>query len=178
MDSSSGTVSLRLAMSLDGFIADAEGGYDWITPVPSPGLDTEHQLPFDEFLAGVDVVVMGRRCYDQGLHDPYRWLDLSVVVATTGRPPDSDGFVEFTSDPVGLVRNARAAGRHCFLFGGGGLVRSFLDAGLVDRLTVGIVPVLLGGGRSLFGGRHGQIPLRLIDYTVGDGKVRLVYERR
>ena len=48
----------------------------------------------------------------------------------------------------------------------------------VDRLTVGIVPVLLGGGRPLFGGRHPQLSLRLVDYTVQDGKVRLVYERR
>ena len=179
MRSSTGTVSLRLAMSLDGYIADDGGGYGWIEPVPSPGLDTDHQLPFDDFLTDVDLVVMGRHCHDQGQHRDYGRLGKRVLVATTRSAPDpGEDYVEFTSDPVAAVRTARATGQHCFLFGGGELVRSFLEAGLVDRLTVGIVPVLLGGGRPLFGGRHPQLSLRLVDYTVQDGKVRLVYERR
>ena len=46
-------------MSLDGFVADLKGGYDWIQDVPSTELDTEHQVPFDHYLQDVDVVVMG-----------------------------------------------------------------------------------------------------------------------
>ncbi|MEU5948522.1 hypothetical protein ABZ793_23585 [Micromonospora sp. NPDC047465] len=49
-------------MSLDGYIADDQGGYDRTVPVAGPTLDTEHQLPFDEFLDEVDIVVMGRHC--------------------------------------------------------------------------------------------------------------------
>jgi hypothetical protein len=45
-----GAISVRLAMSLDGYIADHDGGYDWIVPVPSPRLNTAHRLPFDAFL--------------------------------------------------------------------------------------------------------------------------------
>lgn len=165
-------------MSLDGYIADDDGGYGWIVPVPSPGLDTVHQLSFDEFLAEVDVVVLGRRCYDQGQHREYVELGKRVIVATS-TPPAADDGVEFVAeDVVGVVRAARAAGRHCFLFGGGVLVDSFLAADAVDRLTVGIVPILLGSGRPLFGGRHPSLELTLTDYTVQHGKVRLVYERR
>ncbi len=61
-----GAISVRLAMSLDGYIADHDGGFDWIVPVPSPTLDTRHQLSFDDFLADVDIVVMGLHCYEQG----------------------------------------------------------------------------------------------------------------
>lgn len=178
MTPSPGKVSLRLAVSLDGYIADDDGGYAWIESVPSPGLDTDHQLPFDDFLTDVDVVVMGRHCHDQKQHLDYAPLRKRVVVATTRPAPPSEEYVEFTADPVAVVRSERASGNHCFLFGGGELVRSFLEVGLVDRLTVGIVPVLLGGGRLLFGGRHRQLALRLVDYTVQHGKVRLVYERR
>jgi dihydrofolate reductase len=180
MNGVKGTVSLRLAMSLDGYIADEDGGYDWIEPVPSPSLDTAHQLPFDEFLVDVDVVVMGRRCYDQGLHRDYAPLGKRVIVATSGPPLRVDGeeHVDFSRNAVDVVRSARDQGQHCFLFGGGLLVESFLRANAVDRLTVGIVPVLLGAGRPLFGGRHPRLSLRLVDYTVQDGKVRLVYERR
>lgn len=123
---------------------------------------------------------MGRRCYDQGQHRDYVDLGKRVIVATSRPPLAVDGAqsVEFTSDVVGVVRSARDQGQHCFLFGGGLLVESFLSADAVDHLTVGVVPVLLGSGRPLFGGRHPRLDLRLVDYAVQDGKVRLVYERR
>lgn len=181
VNSPSGQISLRLAMSLDGYIADEDGSYDWIVPVPSPGLDTTHQLPFDAFLDEVDVVVMGRACYDQGQHRDYADLGKRVIVATSSPPEPARGeeFVEFaTRDVVGVVRAARDEGHHCFLFGGGVLVETFLAADTVDTLSVGIVPVLLGKIRPLFGGRHPQLELALLDYTVQDGKVRLVYQRR
>jgi dihydrofolate reductase len=79
---------------------------------------------------------------------------------------------------VARVRQERDAGRHCFLFGGGELVTSFLREGLVDQLTVGVVPVLLGEGRRLFHETGRQIDLRLVDYTVLHSKVRLTFERR
>jgi dihydrofolate reductase len=75
-------------------------------------------------------------------------------------------------------RRERDAGHHCFVFGGGRLVTSFVGADLVDELTVGIVPVLLGGGRRLFHENSNRVGLRLVDYTVRHGKVRLTFERR
>ena len=83
---------MRLAMSLDGYIADADGGYDWIQDVPSEGLDTEHQVPFDEYLRDVDVVVMGRRCFDEGGHadcvrSAHRGRDHLRTTGAATRPP-------------------------------------------------------------------------------------------
>jgi hypothetical protein len=112
MKRSKGAIGVRLAMSLDGYIADGDGGYDWIEPVPSPSLDTAHQLPFDEFLDDVDVVVMGRRCYDQGQHRDYAPLGKRVIVATS-KPPlrvDGEEYVEFSRDVVDVVRSARNQG--------------------------------------------------------------------
>lgn len=173
-----GSISVRLAMSLDGYIADHDGGYDWIVPVPSPALDTRHQLPFDDFVEDVDIVVMGRHCYEQGQADDYVTLGKHVIVATSSPPASGPQGIQFCDDVVSVVTAARDRGTHCFLFGGGALVHSFLAADAVDMLTIGIVPVLLGGGRPLFPGEHPPIDLRLTDYTVGDGKVRLVYQRR
>jgi dihydrofolate reductase len=178
---SSGRISVRLAMSLDGFIADEQGGYDWIVPVASPNLDTEHQLPFDDFLEDVDVVVMGRRCYDQEQHRDYVALGKRVIVATLTRSllEKSEEGVDFVGDDVvDVVKTARDGGQHCLLFGGGVLVQSFLAAGAVDMLTIGVVPVVLGRGRPLFPGERPLLELRLTDYTVQDGKIRLVYQRR
>ncbi|HEY2508048.1 MAG TPA: dihydrofolate reductase family protein [Streptosporangiaceae bacterium] len=180
MTSARGAISVRLAMSLDGYIADHDGGYDWIVPVPSPGLDTAHQLPFDDFLQDVDIVVMGRHCYEQGQSEDYVALGKRVIVATSdaaGRR-DTCAGIEFSDDVVGTVTAAREHGQHCFVFGGGLLVHSFVAADAVDVLTVSIVPVLLGGGRSLFPGEHPTINLRLTDYAIADGKARLVYQHR
>ena len=175
-----GTISVRVAMSLDGYIADHDGGFDWIVPVPSPTLDTRHQLPFDDFLADVDIVVMGRHCYEQGQSQDYVRLSKRVIVATSTPPDPGDApeGIEFCDDVLHVVTDARDRGNHCYLFGGGVLVHSFLAANAVDMLTLGVVPVLLGGGRPLFPGEHQAINLRLTDYTVGDGKVRLAYQRR
>ena len=180
MTNTPGAISVRLAMSLDGYIADPEGGYDWIVPVPSPGLDTAHQLPFDDFLDQVDLVVMGRRCYEQGQSEDFVTLGKQVIVATSKAASRSDTSpgIEFSDDVIGAVTAARQQGQHCFVFGGGLLVHSFVAADVIDTLTVSIVPVLLGGGRSLFPGHHPTLNLRLTDYAIADGKVRLVYQRR
>jgi dihydrofolate reductase len=178
MPPSSGRITLRLAMSLDGYIADADGGYDWIQDVPSEEFDTDHQVPFDEYLRDVDVVVMGRRCFDEGGHADYVRMGLPVIVATS-RPYDATTTgVELTADALSRARQERDAGRHCVLFGGGELVSSFLREDLVDRLTVGVVPVLLGEGRRLFHENGRRIDLHLVDHTVLHGKTRLTYERR
>jgi dihydrofolate reductase len=165
-------------MSLDGFIADQDGGYDWISDVPSADLDTEHQVPFDEFLRTVDVVVMGHRCFEQDQHVEYVQLGMPVIVAASQPHARPAPGVEFTDDVLARVQDERDAGRHCFLFGGGRLVTSFVQANLVDELTVGIVPVLLGEGRRLFYEGSRRIDLRLVDYTVLGGKARLSYRRR
>ena len=137
---------------------------------------------------------MGRRCHDQRLHRDHVTRGKKVIVATSTSPRRETGVDFVGRDVVEVVRGLRDRGRHCFLFGGGVLVRSFLAADAVDELTVGIVPVLLGGGRPLFTGGHpphsaagdqphfvaGHPPreLRLADYAVRDGKIRLAYVHR
>lgn len=101
MNKAAGVISVRLAMSLDGYIADLDGGYDWIVPVPSPALDTAHQMPFDGFLSDVDLVVMGRHCFAQGLAEEYVALGKQVIIATS-RPPAPDDAPEGMGD--GKVR--------------------------------------------------------------------------
>lgn len=174
----SGKISARLAMSLDGYIADPDGGYAWIQDVDSAELDTAHQVPFDVYLRDVDIVVMGRRCFEQGAHADYVQQGKPVIVAAS-RPAEAlHSGVEFSDDVIARVQSEKMEGHHCFLFGGGEIVTSFLRVDLIDELTVGIVPVLLGSGRQLFQAIGRQIDLRLVDYTVLNGKARLTYTRR
>ena len=50
-----------IATSLDGYIADSDGGLDWLQTVPNPHQD---DLGFNDFMAGIDALVMGRNTFD------------------------------------------------------------------------------------------------------------------
>src|SRR5882672_1500414 len=132
----------HVAVSLDGFIAGLNGEYDWIVMDPS----VDFAVLYKEF----DTVVMGRKTYEvstaQGGHGAMPGLD--VVVFSRTLPAATYPGVRVTNDDPGeIVRALKAKpGRDIWLFGGGSLFRSLLDAGLVDTVEVALVPVLLGAG--------------------------------
>lgn len=137
-------VRYSVAASLDGFIADREGGYDWI--VEEPGVD------FGRFMAGIDGVLMGRTSYELVLEGPSGWLEeIDVHVFSTTLDPAEHPDVTVVAENAGqVVRELKAReGKDIWLFGGGVLFRSLLEAGVVDRVEVGLVPVLLGAGLPL-----------------------------
>lgn len=168
---------LSLAMSLDGFIADDEGGYDWIHGDGQHHLDTTLRWDYDAFLQGIDTVIMGRACYDQKMH-----LDFAgkqVLVATSHPPLKADDVRFITGDLCGTVRAEKAKqGKDIFLFGGGKAAAPLIEADLVDRYIIGIIPVLLGYGRPLFYPRPASAPLTLDRYMIEEGVVVLDYLRR
>ncbi len=134
----------QVAVSLDGFIAGPNGEYDWI--VPDPAVD--FRALYKEF----DTVVMGRKTYEvitaQGGHGAMPGL--KVVVFSRTRPPAEYPGVSILRDPAKVVEALkREKGRDIWLFGGGELFRSLLDAGLVDTVEVAVNPVLLGSGIPL-----------------------------
>ncbi|MDX2191823.1 MAG: dihydrofolate reductase family protein [Gemmatimonadales bacterium] len=148
-------VSVFIATSLDGFIARPDGALDWL---PAPGGDgPADDHGYAAFMAGIDVVLMGRATFETvlgfGLPEwPYR---VPVVVLAT-RPPAvpaalADRVRHDGGDPGAVL--ARLAERglcHAYL-DGGVTIQRFLAAGCVDTLILTRVPVLLGAGRPLFG---------------------------
>jgi dihydrofolate reductase len=163
-------------MSLDGYIADSDGGFDWIRPDVDDHLDTARQHDFECYLQDVGIVVMGARCYEQGQASEFPEMDVYVASGTSHAHHDNIRFLG--RDIVDVVLAEKARGRTAFLFGGGVLVSSFLARQAVDELFVGVVPVLLGSGRPLFCGGHPRQELTLAEYSVTWGKVRLRYIRR
>lgn len=134
---------------------------------------------FGAFFAQVGALLMGRRTYDvvAGFE---RWYygDTPVLVATT-RPlgtPAAPTVRAVSGTPQELLAAAReVAGERNVYVDGGMLIRSFLDAGLIDELTVSIIPVILGAGIPLFAGTARRTPLELIDQRAGGTLVQLRY---
>ena len=135
----------HVAVSLDGFIAGPNGEYDWIIMDPS--------IDFASLYKEFDTAVLGRKTYEvltaQGGHGAMPGLEV-VVFSRTLRPATYSGVRIVNDAPREVVAALKAKpGRDIWLFGGGELFRSLLDAGLVDTVEVAVVPVLLGGGIPL-----------------------------
>lgn len=166
--------SVFIATSLDGYIAHQDGGLDWLAMVETEGED----YGFREFFDSVDVLVLGRKSYDVVLGFP-EWLYGSKrCIVLTHRPAESRHGEEFyAGSPARLVERLGAEGVRRIYVDGGNVIRQFLAAGLLDDLTLSLIPVLLGGGIPLFAGGEPEVPLRLIDSRAWpSGLVQLRYE--
>lgn len=145
-----GAVQLYIAASLDGFIADEDGGVAWVERFLVDGVD----YGYKEFLAGVGAVVMGATTYEQELERgglPYG--DRPTWVFTHRElPRPAEGAVHLTSAalPEVIAEIGRSVQGNVFLVGGGNLIGQFLAAGALDELILFVVPALLGRGVRLF----------------------------
>jgi len=170
-------IILSLAMSVDGFISDLDGGFDWISGDGDNTQNTGNQWDYAAFLEGVDVVVMGKNCYDQKLQDNFN--DKKIFVATSKPIADYDN-IHFISDDIcrSILEERQRKGKDIFLFGGGLTIDSFIAADLIDEYIIGIVPIILGKGRPLFAGSNPTIKLKLDTYSIESGVVVLYYSKK
>jgi dihydrofolate reductase len=154
-------VRYQVAMSLDGFIAGPKGEYDWIVMDPS--------IDFSALYKEFDTAVMGRKTYQaaaaEGTSVGAPGLDF-VVFSRTIAPESRSGFRIVNDDARKVVAGLKKQpGRDIWLFGGGGLFQSLLEAGLVDSVEVCVIPVLLGEGIPLLP-PGSKTKLRLVDQKV------------
>lgn len=168
--------SVFLAVSLDGFIAREDGAIDWLSVVERPGED----YGFGAFFASTDTLVVGRKTYEVALGFPeWPWGSKRVIVLTSRSLAARHGESFFAGTPSELLAHAEAAGAKHVYVDGGVVVRDFLAAGLVDDLTLSVVPLVLGKGTPLWGPlppTMGDLRLALrASKTFASGLVQLVY---
>lgn len=166
-------IAYYVAASLDGYIADANGGVDWLPQGESD------DYGYMQFYAGVDALLMGRRTYDQVLEFgqwPYAGKPTYIF---TGHPPDDNPYdVQFVAaEPAEFARTTMAGySGTVWLVGGANLAEQFRRAGLIDEYLVHVIPVVLGRGIPLFGGDAEPTVLTLSETkTYPDGLVLLSY---
>ena len=154
-------IRYQVACSLDGFIAGPNGEFDWI--VEDPAID------FDALAAQFDTLVMGRKTYEALLQagGDYFFGKPAVVFSRTLRSADHPDVTIVAEDPAGYVKSLRAReGKDIWLFGGGELFRSLLDAGVVDTVESAIIPVILGEGVPFLATPAGRCSLKLERHRV------------
>ena len=153
-----------IAASLDGYIADADEGLDWLQ---ASGGDPAEDYGYATFFDAVDVLLMGRSTYRTVLgFDAWPYEGRRVIVASRSLPASTDaspGGVEVTGEEVGSLFDRLAAdGIERVYVDGGRLISSCLEAGLIDELIITRVPVVLGGGVPLFSAMARPVELQHI----------------
>ena len=165
-------IKCTLAISLDGYIADEHGGYDWIAGDGNKQNDTKKSWDFESFLSDVDVVVMGRNCYDQGMHKDF--FNKEVIVITTREINDDSVTTLSESIKEKLLEIKKT--RNVFIFGGGKVVSLLRD--IIDEYAIGILPIILGKGIPLFHPDEIRVKLNLKEIMCNEGIVVLTYLRK
>lgn len=146
--------SIFLALSLDGFIADVDGGVEWLNTLPAPEDPTE-DYGFAALLNDVDALVMGRNTLDQVLSfGEWPYGDLPVICLTHQPQPTNipkDARLAFDAGSVhDLVKRWSDQEYEHIYLDGGNIIQSFLKENLIEKMTLTQVPVLLGSGIPLF----------------------------
>jgi dihydrofolate reductase len=167
--------SVFIATSLDGFIARPDGTFDFLSIVEQPDED----YGFAEFFATVDALVIGRNTYETALGFPeWPYAGKRCIVLTHRETPSLHGEQFFAGAASGLVEQLALVGVQRVYVDGGAVIRDFLAAGLIDDLTLSIVPVLLGKGIPLFGAEVPELRLQLeSSQQYPSGLVQLHYLR-
>lgn len=170
-------IILNLAISIDGYIASEDGGFEWIVGDGDKSLDTEKKWDFNGFLDTIDVVVMGKNCYDQNFHKDFK--NKKVYVATSKDLKDYENIHFIKGGIVKKIEKERQKiEKNIFLFGGGKAIDPFIKANIIDEYIIGIIPTILGKGRKLFLENNPKIDLHLDEYITDEGVVILRYSKR
>lgn len=161
------------AMSLDGYIAEADDTIEWLTGFqavpPAEGVET-FDGGYDDFYKEVGALVFGSVTYEWLLEHiggggSWPYAGKPCWILSSRDLPQPDGVdVKVVNSPVADLfeeMTAAAGDRKLWVVGGGNVASQFADAGLLDEVWVTVVPVVLGTGKPLFDRRLPGAPMRL-----------------
>lgn len=171
-------VILYMATSRDHFIADKQGGVEWL------GQGTADQdYGYKAFYDSIDALAMGSKTYEQVIgFGPWAWPGKAAFVFTKRKFAEEVKEVEFVNDRIeDFLRNIHKRGiKQLWLLGGEQLAASFEHCGRIDQYILTIVPQLLGEGILLTSWKESLASGRLYKVAsidCGGGVTQEVYNR-
>lgn len=179
-------IILSLATSFDGFIEGPNREIDWITFTEETG------IALNQFLMEVDTIMYGRVSYELwGNYTPpesnsdfekdfySRVSKMKKYVFTSSKKKFEGNPVVVNADIFQAIEKLkREPGKDIWLFGGSGLVSTFMNLNLIDEFRIAVFPVILGDGNPMFKDIKHRVNLKLLDIKQGAaGIVEFNYER-
>lgn len=152
---------LYISCSLDGYIAKANDDLSFLSIVQKEGED----YGYNDFVATVDTVIVGRKTYDwvvgQGYDFPH--ADKESYIVTRQERPKQGNLIFYKGDLKTLVTELKTKeGKNIFCDGGSEIVNQLLAEKLFDELIISVVPVMVGDGTRLFKDGRPEQELELI----------------
>ena len=170
-----------IGTSLDGYIADSNGGLEWLDSTPNPdNLD----FGFAEFMGRVDALVMGRNTFDTvcgfGGDWPYEKPVFVLSRSLESIPEKYRGKAEIVrGDLADIERNLHEKGFKNLYIDGGKTIQSFLKEDRIEEMIITTIPILLGGGASLFGDLPKPLAFEFVNSEVLlNALVKTTYRRK
>ena len=160
--------SVFIATSIDGFIADENGGIEWLNMVPNP----EHvDAGYTDFTKDIDALVMGRITFETVCGFDVDWpYNKPVYVLSNSLkeiPESHRGKAELVKGSLTGVLNHIHSKEHFRLYiDGGTTIQSFLKEDLIDEMIITTIPILLGEGYSLFASLPKALKFELVETKV------------
>jgi len=173
-------LSLFIATSLDGYIANSNDDLSFLKLVEKEGED----YGYAEFIANIDTIILGRRTYDWVLREigtsHYDNGERNVYVITRTERQSVGKTKFYTGNLNELVQQLKSEnGKNIYCDGGAEIVNELLISDLIDEFIVSIVPVLVGNGIRLFKDGRPEQQLELVNTKAFDtGLIQLHYKRK
>lgn len=170
-----------IATSIDGFIADKEGGMAYLEMIPNP---EQIDMGYAKLMERVDALVMGRNTYEMvlsfGIDWPYSKPVYVLSNTLTEVAKDLKGKVELIKGNLqDVLKSIHSKGHHSLYIDGGKTIQQFLKEDLIDELILTTMPILLGGGIPLFSDLSKSLEFKQIESQVFlDEVVQNTYKRK
>ena len=173
-------ITLYIASSLDGYIADKNGSVVWLEEIPNP---EKTDYGYAEFLKEIDTVVMGRTTYEQvlGFGNDWPYIDQHTVVVSSDKSyePRTQNTTVLSTLHRSVIEKLRSQSNNgIWLVGGGQMVSAFLKLQAIDRMLLFVMPMMLGSGIRLFPEESPSLAFKLENVKNYDsGVVLLDYQK-
>ncbi|MBB1285332.1 dihydrofolate reductase [Flavisolibacter sp. BT320] len=174
------TLSLFIAISLDGYIAKPNDDLSFLKTVEKEGED----YGYAAFTSTIDTIILGRKTYDWVMREigpsHYDNGERAVYVITRTQRPSVGKTRFYTGDLAQLVQQLKSSeGKNIYCDGGAEVINELLKNDLVDEMIISVIPVLVGAGTRLFkDGRPEQVLELLGTKTFDTGLTQLHYRRK
>lgn len=173
-------VVLYIAMSLDGFIADEQGGIAFLEKGDDSSFTGDYG--YQTFIKDVDTILWGYTTYHQVCHElaPDDWAyENQISYVFTHRDMDDTENVKFVKgDPVNFLNTLRnKEGKDIWICGGANLIAPLMQVNMIDEYQITIMPTILGKGISLFPNMD-ETNLKLQALRSENGVVLTTYTRK
>lgn len=169
-----------IATSLDGFIADANGGIEFLDTFP---IEEGTDMGYDHFINNIDALLMGRKTFDTvlgfGIEWPYKKPVFVWSHTLTSVPEELQNKVHLVSgNTLEVLQNIHEQGYMRLYIDGGMVIQSLLKENLIDEMIITTIPIVIGSGISLFGETKHTLKFRCTDSKVFEnGLSQQVYKK-